>query len=467
MPIETYCALNPEQDASQLGNPGQGLHFIRHALRPVLANLSSTPESDRTLLCFALPNELPRTEHTQLYAAFSWPFSEFPPECSTAPIEQWRQGLHSCRGAIAFSSRTAEAIHALVGNDYPVLVLPAQPSERFNHLCPIEGLLAAHTKKELNFTGHMLDSPRIGLSVEGLALQSPEPEPEPEPEALASNEKSLNFISRLDLSMSLLKGWWHEAFSQYIIKTKNSQYVEQPQHTTTNTSPEHDTHHHLKLYGVVYTSVLRAEDEQHIWLQLVMAFCWTFREQPNATLIIKFTHYNETSGRIALLTALSQLSPFRCRVIAINAFLATSQYEDLIAASHFLVHPSQAEASALVAQEFMSAGRPVIGPRYAALADWITPINAFIVDGHAQPTYWEKDPSRGLHHSSLRLNWQSLCHALDQSFRVAQEDPGHYQKISKNARAEIASRASKDQIKNTLEAFLSPFQNDKDHGKAE
>ncbi|OHC27619.1 MAG: hypothetical protein A2Y50_04025 [Pseudomonadales bacterium RIFCSPLOWO2_12_59_9] len=218
---------------------------------------------------------------------------------------------------------------------------------------------------------------------------------------------------------------------------------------------ENQTTQHIKLYGIVYTGILRAEDELFSWLELVSAFCWTFREQPNATLILKFSHYNQTSGRMALLTSLSRLSPFRCRVIAINAFLDNSQYEALIAASHFLVQPSQAEASALTAQEFLSAGRPVIGPAHAALADWLAPENALLIDGNLQPMHWSKDPAKKLHYSSLRLNWASLCHVLEQSYRITQEQPDRYQSMSKSARSEMAQRASKNHIKHMLCDFIS------------
>jgi glycosyltransferase involved in cell wall biosynthesis len=189
-------------------------------------------------------------------------------------------------------------------------------------------------------------------------------------------------------------------------------------------------------------------------MDLLSAFCLTFRDEPNATLVLKFTHRDPTAGRIALLTTLSRLSPFRCRVVAINAYLGEAEYSALIGASHYLVQPSQAEASALTVQEFLSAGRPVIGPAHGALADWLTQENAFLVSGSQQPAHWLGDVDKQLHHSALRLNWKSLCEALEQSYDITQKAPHDYRAKSLAARNSMSQRASGAYVGETLHSFF-------------
>lgn len=469
------CLKKPET----LGMAGQGHHFLKLALLPILEEIGtvividSETDAERlsneyrsldesVVMCFfGLPTEIYFHFSYPVISIFAWPFDCFPSESDSNRTCEWRSSFAAISGAITFSRQAAYAVAQLMGDAYPVLISPAQPWERFSELCPPQGLPPCDRPRMLSFSGHLLDSPRIGLSVDGLALTpSSTPEPEPEPVTPIHEVEKPSLASRLHLTSLMLRGWWNEAFGQYIPKSKEPVPMNAlPPVSTSHIPPsqpvENQTTQHIKLYGTVYTGILRAEDELVRWLELVSAFCWTFRDQPNATLILKFSHYNQTSGRIALLTALSRLSPFRCRVIAINAFLDNSQYESLIAVSHFLVHPSLAETSALTAQEFLSAGRPVIGPAYAALADWLTPENALLIDGNMQPMHWSKDPAKKLHYSSLRLNWASLCHALEQSYRITQENPGCYQKMSQSARSQMAARASKNHIKNLVSDFIS------------
>lgn len=441
MSIKTRCILNPSQSLSQLGSPGQGLYFAAEALQGILGEIA-LPDQSATLY-FCLPYQLPEAEQSPQFIAFTWPYDEFPPACARAPLEDWQRGLASCFGAFVFSQQAARAVRKLMGNDYPVQVIPAQPAERFAALCPDGGMTPHNRPRLLMFHGQLLDSPRIGLSVDGLAQREPEPIPEP---AAYSTPK---LRERLDLTRQLARNWWHEAITSYLQKP-----LPEPE-TLLPPVPKAPLQQRLRLYGTVYTCVLRAEDEHFRWADMLSAFCLTFRDEPNVTLVLKFTHHDETSGVISLLTVLSRLSPFRCRVVAINAFLETDEYATLIAASDYLIQASEAEASALTAQEFLSAGRPVIGPAYGALADWLTPDNAFLVAGDLQPAHWVGDVDKQLHQRALRLNWESLCQALAQSYHIAQQSPELYRSKSLAARDGMRTRASTAQIRELLRGFFA------------
>lgn len=441
MSIKTRCILNPSQSLSQLGSPGQGLYFAAEALQGILGEIALADHP--ATLYFCLPYQLPEADQSPQFIAFTWPYDEFPPACARAPLADWQRGLASCLGALVFSQQAARAVRKLMGKDYPVQVIPAQPAERFAALCPDGGMTPHNRPRLLMFHGQLLDSPRIGLSVDGLAQREPEPIPEP------AAYSPPNLRERLDLTRQLARNWWHEAITSYLQKPLPKPEPLPPP------APKAPLQQRLKLYGTVYTCVLRAEDEHFRWADMLSAFCLTFRDEPNVTLVLKFTHHNETSGVIPLLTVLSRLSPFRCRVVAINAFLETDEYATLIAASDYLIQASEAEASALTAQEFLSAGRPVIGPAYGALADWLTPDNAFLVAGDLQPAHWVGDVDKQQHQRALRLNWESLCQALAQSYHIAQQSPELYRSKSLAARDGMRTRASSAQIRELLRGFFA------------
>ncbi|MDG9925187.1 MULTISPECIES: glycosyltransferase [unclassified Pseudomonas] len=387
------------------------------------------------MLYFCLPYQLPPADQTLRLLVCAWPYDEFPPACAQQPLDAWRRGFASCRGALVFSQQAAGAVRRLMGDSYPVQVIPAQPAERFSGLCPESGVFPKNRPRLLEFHGHLLDSPRIGLSVDGLAQGDQEFVAEP------ASSRRLSLRQRLGITRLLMRGWWQDAVRSYlrkpILEPESSAQLQR-----------------LKLYGTVYTCVLRAEDTHFRWADMLSAFCLTFRDEPNATLVLKFTHHNESSGIIPLLTVLSRLSPFRCRVVAISAFLQADEYAALISASDYLVQASEAEASALTAQEFLSAGRPVIGPAYSALADWLTPDNAFLVKGDLQPACWVGDVDKQMHLQALRLNWESLCQAFVQSYELAQQAPELYRQKSKMARDGMRVHASNEYIGEVLKRFF-------------
>lgn len=460
MTIRTHCTIDPRHYPTHLGAPGQGLYFIEQALRPVLESthfpsVCLGDEGQAPTLFFSLPHALPESLPPASYVVFSWPFDQLPMACESAPWSAWARGLAACNGAVTFSQQAAAAIRQAMGDDYPVLVSPAQVAERFAHLCPADGFLPSSQPRRLSFFGLLLDSPRIGLSVDGLATaESETPAPAPAPISVATPQ--LGLWARLGLTRQLMQGWWQEAVAPYLDLRHAPLQPESMPETADRVVDDLPVGHwqQVKLHGVVYTCVLRAEDENCRWIELLSAFCWTFRNQANVTLVLKFTHHNLSSGRIALLTELSRLSPFKCRVVAINAFLDDSQYVELIGASHFLVHPASCEGSALTVQEFLSAGRPVIAASHSALADWLNDRNSILVSADLQPAHWPGDPDKQQHHFSQRLNWASLCGALERSYSLVEESPKAYQAMSRAARDEVMQRASQDVLRASYAGFF-------------
>src|SRR5690606_26077650 len=77
----------------------------------------------------------------------------------------------------------------------------------------------------------------------------------------------------------------------------------------------------LQLTGVVYTTMLSPADGRKNWVEIVAAFGWAFRECAEATLVIKMTHYDLEFYYPDLVTLLSRMAPFKCRILVLHGYL--------------------------------------------------------------------------------------------------------------------------------------------------
>ncbi len=110
--------------------------------------------------------------------------------------------------------------------------------------------------------------------------------------------------------------------------------------------PDVDQHQQVVVDGVVYVSVFNPLDGRKNWHHLITAFCWAFRDTSDATLVLKMTQSDLTTYHVELLTLLSQLSPFACRVIALHGYLDAAEYARLYGAASYYVNASRCEACA-------------------------------------------------------------------------------------------------------------------------
>lgn len=186
----------------------------------------------------------------------------------------------------------------------------------------------------------------------------------------------------------------------------------------------------ITVSGVVYTTVLNPNDGRKNWKDLVTAFCWTFRDEPRATLILKMTHHSLSAYFASLQFLLHRIGPVSCRVIALHGFLDDEELARLMKLSTYYVNSSEAEGLCMPLMEFLSAGVPAIAPDHTAMADYITADSAFIVSASPFPTIWPQDPRQLWTAHKYRVHWDSLVRAFEDSFRVATEDPVGYATMS-------------------------------------
>jgi glycosyltransferase involved in cell wall biosynthesis len=234
--------------------------------------------------------------------------------------------------------------------------------------------------------------------------------------------------------------------------------------TPESVSPEHpqavlpDTHRvvETQVSGVVYVSVFNPDDGRKNWHHLITAFCWALRDVEDATLVLKMTQNDLSTYYVELLTLLSQLSPFSCRVVVMHGYLEDEQFARLYGAASFYVNASRCEGLCLPLMEFMSCARPAIAPDHTAMRDYIDSEVAFIVKSSHEPTIWPEDSRilyRTLRH---RPDWGSLKLAYQQSYAMARHQPQAYQAMAVAANERMRRYCGFTPVQQRLVDFLAP-----------
>ena len=211
----------------------------------------------------------------------------------------------------------------------------------------------------------------------------------------------------------------------------------------------------ITLDGVVYTSVLNPGDGRKNWVEMLTAFCFAFRNEANATLLLKMTHRSIGAFLERFHYTLQRIGSIKCRVIILHGYLEDSAFQQLIDASTYYVNSSQCEGLCLPLMEFMSCGIPAIAPDHTAMHDYINGDNAFVVESSVEPGVWPHDPRDLFRTLRYRLNWRSLVNAFEESFQAAYTNPEKYRKMSRCARESQKTFCSQETIAQKLQVFFA------------
>jgi glycosyltransferase involved in cell wall biosynthesis len=207
--------------------------------------------------------------------------------------------------------------------------------------------------------------------------------------------------------------------------------------------------------GIVYMSVLNPSDGRKNWQDIVTAFCWAFRDTPDATLVLKMIRGDSTPYRHDLFIMLAQLAPFSCRIIAVDGFLEDEEYARMITGATYYVNASNAEGLCLPLMEAMALGKPAIAPRHTAMLDYIDASAAFLVGSSPEHNVWPNDPRQRFSTMRERIRWDTLVDAYRESYRVAKEDPERYLAMSRRAAEIIRDYSSDAAVRRRLEHALA------------
>ena len=475
-----YSAVNDSSISQSLGRPEYSYYFVLKAYRTVLERLgrvhvvSSTAEvdplyrqllaagEDSLLLSFMPPQKTPNDLECPTICVVAWEFDSIPDEqWDNDPRQDWTQVLARQGRVITLSNHTARAIRRTMGEDFPVLVLPTPLWENFAAIREQHVSAPVNAGVTLTVKGCIFDSRHLSLSPDNLLPKPPTPEQEAELEALRPPPLTLKrrfVIARhylrlwaLDLGrkevepvprVRFLRNWYweglrdllsdnvHDWLGQRLPDIAGPQALPVVPGPPPRDLPDTSSLVETVVDGVVYVAVLNPTDGRKNWLQILTAFCWAFRDTPDATLVLKITQRDLASCYSQLMTPLAQLAPFACRVVMVHGYLDDQQYAKLYKAASFYVNASHCEGLCLPLMEFMACGKPVIAPDHTAMQDYIDDSVAFVVKSSEEPTTWPQDTRilfRTLRH---RADWGSLKSAYENSYRMAKTQPLEYRRIS-------------------------------------
>lgn len=510
-----YSDIGENTINKSLGLPEYSYYFVLKAFRGVLQELGTVtvvqhPETEVdalfdacrergeecVFLSFSPPNKTLIDLRCPTVSVFAWEYSNIPDELWDEDVRNdWRVVFGRHGRAITLSSYTARIVREAMGPAFPVLAVPAPLWEQFAAPRARFGASLPPAQSQLQVRGIVIDSHLLGLSADGLiahiafplaadalAAETPPP-PQPAPEAVAppppepaAPPRNLRF--RLAVTKRHLLHWYREAVRDMLplwlaravavggrggntVVRAALGYerrpaplpVEPPQAAPASVQPE-EPETTVKLEGVVYTSILSPKDGRKNWFDMVTAFCWTFREVEDVTLVLKMNERDLSLYHNTLLTLLSQLAPFKCRVLTLHAYLDDATYEELIGATSFYVNTSLCEGLCLPLMEFMSCGRPVIAPRHTAMEDYIDEGAAFIVKSGLEHNVWPHDPRDLFRTLRYRLDWESICRAYSDSYQVAKQQPETYLAMARHAMARMQSYSSNAAVKQQLRGFF-------------
>jgi len=407
MVIIIYSAETGKSIPVNLGRPDYSYYFVSQAFRAVLRKLAyvietSDPENEVDLIyeecrsmgeaCVFLSFSPPHGTVTGLrcptISVFAWEFTTIP----TDPFEgdyryDWRNVFREHACAITHSSAAVRAVHEAMGSEFPVWCIPAPVWDDYVKLGTRNRPAAHSTGVDLSFEGHLIDFTGCGAS---------------------------------SVPLEQRNGFLEE-----------------------RTFPKKDEAVRIHLDGIIYTTVFNPSDGRKNWQDLISAFVWALRESPDATLVLKVSHYDFEEARKLVTDEVFKLVPFECRVVVLHGYLNGREYAKLIRQSTFVVNVSYGEGQCLPLMEAMSAGKPAISPVHTAMEDYVAQSNCFVIRSSAERAWWPHDPRRAFRTTRYRIDWESLRSAYLESFHVAKHDSVRYARMASSAVESLRGFCSK------------------------
>lgn len=469
MIIIVNSKVNRESIQGSLGKPEYSYYFLLKQFMPALEQVArvfsvesidevdplyqrwSAIGEDVVFLSVSPPQQTPVGLQCPTVCLFAWEFHDAPDQpWDDEPRNDWRYALKQLAGAVACSRESAQAVRNLMGEAYPVAAIPAPVWAHFGGLLPEGGWRPDGGPRSFEFSGYAIDSLTLGLSANGLVQHMPRPA-----RHSSASKPAADDPDALRLSWRLLRAWLRALRRSRALSATPQPAGEQPAPNQAGKQPVENCR--FEVSGVVFCSMLSPSDGRKNWVDIVTAFCWAFRDNPEATLLLKMTHHDLEFYRIPLLTLLSRLAPFQCRVLTLHGFLDDQHYHELIGITDFYVNASTGEGLCLPLMEFLASGKPALAPRHTAMLDYLDDEVARVVRTSEELACWSHDPTGTLRTRRHRLDWESLMHGFRECFQLAQETPSHYQRMSLNAWRRMRDFSDTPVVATQLQEFLAPL----------
>ncbi|OOG51063.1 hypothetical protein B0E50_02485 [Rhodanobacter sp. C01] len=406
------------------------------------------------LLSFAPPHKTPLGLACPTVPVFAWEYPDIPERIEEAswmddPRHDWRNVFALTGRAITLSSHTVDAVKRSMGERFPIVAIPA-PIRSIAWTAAMGQLPGPSEDQLLRVSASVADSRRMGLDVAGLICLEEEDGTGFDPADAHILPMRPSLAQKADESTST--------------STVMTTAPDEPENGSGESAPlgcgwdlPPAIPIRIRLRGLVYTAVLTPTAGRKNWEDLITAFCWTFRDNENVTLILKLAGTDLQRHHHQLMMLLTKLSPLKCRVIAINGYLSDEDYAALVGATTYYVNTSLCEGLCLPLVEFLSEGVPAIAPDNTAMADYIRDDLAFVVASYPGiPTVWPHGDNEVNRTSYHQLDWESLTTAFRRSHEVAHHDPARYRQMSRHACEAMQAYCGPEIVKSGLHAFLCP-----------
>ncbi|HET6555646.1 MAG TPA: hypothetical protein VFG49_19110, partial [Dyella sp.] len=327
----------------RLGSADYSYYFLLRAFSDVLSDLGEViPLSDPAqaadiyarceedgesclLLSFAPPHKTPLGLACPTVPVFAWEYPNIPGRIQEAswmhdPRNDWRHVFHRTGRAIVLSTHSVDAVQRSMGSQFPVVAIPS-PMRGMQQLAVGRRPPEQTSVRTLRVHGCIADSATMGLDPEALVYPADED---------GTFFRSDDFIHLSgDISNFPVRSVTDGPRVCELQPSPDDTQLQPGEHWPSNSGwnlPKPVTTR-LDLRGVVYTTVLTPEAGRKNWLDLLNAFCWTFRDTPNATLVLKMAGTDLELYHRQLVMLLTKLSPLKCRVIAIHGYISDEDYQ--------------------------------------------------------------------------------------------------------------------------------------------
>lgn len=408
---------------AHLGAPDYSYWFVRRAFRSSLERLGvvvpiTDPVREVDRICrtaaahressvyfsFSPPHNTTVSAVCPTVPVFAWEFDTLPNEpWQNDPRNDWTQVLKQVPAAITHSQFAVQVVRRYLGEHYPIWSIPA-PVYQAN-ATRVSSAKGWHEPTTLTLSGLTIDAGAVDLSIFDVGRSS------------SDGSKALKALS-------------------VRMRSRN-----RPLRFTVS--------------GVVYTAVFNPVDARKNWPDLLAAFICAFRDNPQATLLLKITHYDAALGMVPILSDLARHGAFKCRILLVHGLLPQEEYDSLVDITSYAVNTSGGEGQCLPLMEFMSAGRPAIAPAHSAMLDYVTPGNSFVVGSTLRPTSWPHDPRQAITCMQHVISFSGLIECYRASFDVARNQPQRYAAMSSAASSALERFCSDEVVSRRLKEVLA------------
>jgi glycosyltransferase involved in cell wall biosynthesis len=410
-----YCSNNANTIANNMGQSEYSYYFVYKAYMPLLKKMGQVIEvespdtevdpiyrralQDKNKQCVFLSFTAPQNTHLDLQcptmSVFAWEYPDIPnEEWDDKQANDWTYCLAQMGRAITHSSFAVNATKQLMGKDFPIVSAPAPIWGNYNHQLEHRDNLTI--AQSFNLKANILDSKFI------------DQKPYSMPDHIVDFD---NFISDKEIEISLS--------------------------------------------GVIYTSVFNPNDGRKNWEDMLTGFCYTFRNEVNATLLLKLSYQDAEVAFNLIFSKMKLLMPFACRIVLIQGYVDDESYLRLLNRTNYIVNTANGEGQCLPLMEYMSAGVPAIAPCHSAMLDYINDKNAFIIESSQEWTHWPHDPRHVNRTYRSNISWQSLCEQFRRSFDVMIDDRDTYDNMSRAASNSLFDYCSTETVEKALLEIFS------------